>query len=243
MKTIDLIHPKKIFNDDKRIRLGSFHDGGYVVYRKLLDLSDKLYTFGVGDEISFELDYIKFENKSVVMFDHTVDFNTPEILLNKMQFKKLALAPRKTKHGDTISGHIIEENDQENTKYFIKIDVEGFELDYFSDMVEYKLVDFANCLLVEFHVYSVSDVEKFELAIQNICKHFTCFHIHANNWVSSTFEIDGKTIPSVIEIGFANNRIIECNEKSTDKFPLCGLDYPCKPNHPDIDLNYLFNGE
>ena len=73
---IDFLRPKQV--DSPRRRLGSFHDGGYVVLDSIL--TKRLYSFGVGDETSFEIDFIKREGAVAHMFDHTVNLNVPPIL-------------------------------------------------------------------------------------------------------------------------------------------------------------------
>ena len=85
----------------RRRRMGSFHDGGYVVVEDILPR--KLYTFGVGDETSFEVDFVKIEGATTHLYDHTVDFVVPDILRAlRMFFHKQALAMKGNKHGNTV---------------------------------------------------------------------------------------------------------------------------------------------
>jgi hypothetical protein len=55
-----------------KTRLGPKHDSGYVVYKKLLDETDILITYGVGWQIEFEEEFNRITNKPVVMFDPTM---------------------------------------------------------------------------------------------------------------------------------------------------------------------------
>jgi len=54
------------------IRLGDKSDGGYVVYGPLLNETDALVSYGVGDNISFEEHFSHLTHKNVYMFDPTL---------------------------------------------------------------------------------------------------------------------------------------------------------------------------
>ena len=78
-----------------KMRLGPKYDGGYVVYRPSLQNSDILMTYGIGWDISFEVDYYDLTNKKVFMYDPTM-FGDSYInklyckrLLKKLKFHKL----------------------------------------------------------------------------------------------------------------------------------------------------------
>jgi len=232
---IDFLRPKKV--DSPRRRLGSFHDGGYIVLENIL--TKRLYSFGVGNESSFESEFIKMEGAKAHMFDHTVDFNVHPIFSDKMVFHKKALAMKRTPHGDTVMGHVEANGDKDNP-ITVTIDVEGFELDYFQ--VDHDW-DNVYGLLVEFHIFNKGDREKLIKCLQNISKHFLTYHIHGNNWELGTFEIEGKNFPKTFEVGFISRRFTTGDfefDPANESLPIKGLDYPCKPGHEDIDLDYLF---
>lgn len=69
MITLDFLKPLPIKN---KIRLGSKQDGGYVVYKKALDQTDVLMTYGVGWDVAFEEDFNILTGKEVYMFDPTM---------------------------------------------------------------------------------------------------------------------------------------------------------------------------
>ena len=56
------------------IRLGKKNDGGYLISKKSLDTSNKLYSFGLDDDYSFERDFFKKTNVEVICYDQTVNF-------------------------------------------------------------------------------------------------------------------------------------------------------------------------
>lgn len=69
MSTLDFLKPLSIKN---KIRLGSRWDGGYVVYKKALDQTDVLMTYGVGWDVAFEEDFNSLTGKEAYMFDPTL---------------------------------------------------------------------------------------------------------------------------------------------------------------------------
>jgi hypothetical protein len=66
---LEFLKPLPIKN---KIRLGSRWDGGYVVYKKALDQTDVLMTYGVGWDVAFEEDFNSLTGKEVYMFDPTM---------------------------------------------------------------------------------------------------------------------------------------------------------------------------
>lgn len=69
MSTLEFLRPLPIKG---KIRLGSKWDGGYVVYKKILDQTDVLMTYGVGWDVAFEEDFNSITGKEVYMFDPTM---------------------------------------------------------------------------------------------------------------------------------------------------------------------------
>jgi len=69
-----MIEQLKIYDvKSPKVRLGNEWDGGYVVPQIVLDNSAALFSYGVGSDISFELDYVRKTNKPSFSYDHTVE--------------------------------------------------------------------------------------------------------------------------------------------------------------------------
>ena len=56
-----------------KVRVGDKKDGGYVVLDEVSNYSEKLYSYGVETNTSFESDFCYRYNCDAVLFDHTVD--------------------------------------------------------------------------------------------------------------------------------------------------------------------------
>lgn len=243
LKLIKQLTPQNVGCNIKR-RMGTFLDGGYVVAEEMLKHSDVLYTFGVGQDVSFEYDYLKYAGKSCHMYDHTVDYTVPHMLRDKLQFHKKALGPSKAKYGNTISGHIKENVEDINAKFLVKIDIEGYEIDYFTNDLEDLLIKSATGLIMEFHLND-KNIKNFVTTIDNISKHFTPVWIHANNYIYTSdipnIVCEGVELPRAIEMSFVNTKYFNVKgfNPSRDVYPIVGLDYPCNPNIRDIHNNWL----
>jgi hypothetical protein len=54
---VSLLKPYKISFSKKRY--GRLFDGGYITHPEVVELVDVLYSYGINDDVSFELDFIK----------------------------------------------------------------------------------------------------------------------------------------------------------------------------------------
>ncbi len=72
--------PKKEYD---LIRLGQNNDGGYLVEKKSISISNTLITLGLGYDWSFEEDYSKKYQKPIVCYDHTVNYSRIKKLSRK----------------------------------------------------------------------------------------------------------------------------------------------------------------
>jgi len=75
-------------------RMGINKDGGYIVYKKLIDNSNILMSFGMGDEYSFEKDFLKKNEKNkVFIFDYSINYkiyikNIFKVIRRILKFKR-----------------------------------------------------------------------------------------------------------------------------------------------------------
>jgi hypothetical protein len=114
---------------DSKVRLGSDNDGGYIVNETILNQSDVLYTYGVEYNCDFEIDFHNRTSKPVHLYDHTVDF-TPQN--ENLHFHKEGLSHISETDKKHFFEHLKENND-EDKKVLLKIDVEGAEYEFFEN--------------------------------------------------------------------------------------------------------------
>ena len=110
-----------------KVRLGNEWDGGYVAPQIILDSSASLFSYGVGSDISFEIDYVRKTNKPSFSYDHTVEgAGIPHDLQHLMVFKKEGLSYQKETDLDTFFAHYEQSGIKEQV--FLKMDIEGGEI-------------------------------------------------------------------------------------------------------------------
>ena len=66
----------KIFDCNmQQVGIGNKSDGGYVTLDQINKQCNVLYSLGVGDDVSFELDFVnRYPQSKVQLFDHTIEF-------------------------------------------------------------------------------------------------------------------------------------------------------------------------
>jgi hypothetical protein len=205
--------------DGDLTRYGAKKDGGYIVNKKYLNLSNVLYTYGVGNEVSFEEDFLNdFPEYKVHLYDFTIN-EFPE-LKGKVFNHKEGLAPEKNDDGDDFLNHLKINNDEKNN-ILLKIDAEGVERIYFPKI---DLAKFHNIvqMVIEFH-FDDDYIHYFVDSMLNINKYFYCIHIHENNCCG----LCSSGIPKVIECSFINKLYVkEQPILSNKKYPIKDLDFP-----------------
>jgi len=249
------LRPKGLFN---LIRLGRDNDGGYLICKNSVENSNCLISFGIKDDFSFEERFKAMNNSKIHAYDPTVTYKTflKQIIrslmgfnlnsffiniLNYFKFKKFFdnkenffFRKKIGKGGNIIYPYIsIDDviklaNNEKNSKFFFKIDIEGSEYSILDDLVKYS--DIISGAAIEFH--------QCDLHMERIVKFLKNFnlilvHTHPNNW-----EVNGiNNVPSVLELTFSSNPELISNDVS---FPH-QLDQKNNPNVEDVELIFSDN--
>lgn len=230
---LELLKPYKI--TDTKIRLGPQEDGGYVVNSKGIELSSTLYTYGVGNDIRFEQDYVERTGKPAYLFDHTIGRKTGDNFATNLNFVSEGLG-----FGENCKSFIDHYNQHnESGLVLLKIDIEGGEYDYFSEVDIEKISNITSALLLEVHWLANGDYRnKAENILRKLYEHFTLVHIHGNSW-STVFEYKGFSVPETYELTLVPTKLWNNIVLDTDNYPIEGIDYSNRAGHPDNDLSFL----
>lgn len=170
------------------IRLGKDNDGGYLVNKKDIEKSSRLLSFGVGNDTSFEEDFVKVNDCRVDAYDGTIEkgptfFNGNRIFHNK-----------------NIENNFCEYVDLNSGNIFLKCDIEEYEYEILDKLIE-KSKNLSG-IVMEFH--SVHEYPKFNLLTNFIGKiGLKLVHVHANN--NSYIEGPQKYIPDCLELTFTSS--------------------------------------
>lgn len=240
-------------------RVGSEHDGGYVI-PKNLPMVSTLVSFGLGDNWSFEKEFLKLGAvNNFVVYDHTVStkgligrvnsrFRIKNFSLSALIFRLIILFRyivdfriRKYRH---ISKKITqyETNSRctnlmevasvlETNEFILKIDIEGDEY-----LLIDQLCSISNrvpLLIIEFHDTDLNR-ERFETSIKKLTQLYVNCHVHANN-----FDALGKDgVPRALEFTFGRLDIYR-GRQFTGSLPISGLDSPSSANRPDHTMVFI----
>ncbi len=226
---VDLL---RIYNiDSELVRFGCNSDGGYVLPITLIDDSEVVYIYGVGSDISFETDLLKYKEMECHFFDHTV--NELPLVENdsKLKFTKEGLSFSKTECTDNFLRHV-ERNKHEDKKILLKIDVEGAEYEFFNKS---NIDDFNNVMGIILELHWIEDnLDKARVILDKINTKFVLTHAHGNNF-GGVFLNEDQILPDTLELTFANRYVYSHKAIENITLPLGNLDFPC---NKDV-LDYL----
>ena len=240
------------------IRVGPRKDGGYIIDRRVIRRSKTVITCGLNDDWEFEKNYLKMNPESkIIAYDHTVnkkfwkkrfkkDFialiSLKKITINKILdvfkyidykffFKRnIHISKKVVLNKKNVNEISIKEILDKKKNVILKIDIEGDEYKILN--VINKEQSKINLLLMEFH-----NISKNMQKIKNFLNKskFKIIHLHGNNYGG----VDKFNNLNVIEVTIINSKMFKINKKkSTQKYPILGLDFKNLKRREDIKLKF-----
>lgn len=213
-KIFDLINPN--ITGLKKEGFGNDGDGKYILPVDLIENNNncKLLSFGISNDISFEKDFSdRFKEIDIYAFDPTID-QLPE-KHDRIKFFKLGLAGRNISNKKLLTlKEIVQKLDlNEKYKYILKIDIEGWEWEFLSE-VDFEMFDIP-IIAIELHFSpfprSISVIlpytfykNKYRI-LKKLFRHYYIHHIHANNDHYTKF--DKFNFPTFLELTLINKTI------------------------------------
>lgn len=253
----------KVFDvNKKKIRCGPNSDGGYVLLDEISRNTNTLFSFGVENNIDFELEFIKkYKPKQNILFDHTIN-KLPKKRTKNMKFVKKGISDVKSNKFVTLKD--ISKNLTKNN--ILKMDIEYDEWKIFEKVSEELLLNF-KMIIVEFHFFflNLEDVDsknkltpyfkkfsinnykkinsmllnKYGEILKKLNKNFLIFHLSANNSLPLK-KISGKFIPQLLEFSFVRKDLVSKFKISKETLPIKNLDYANKSYKSDFKNFYPF---
>jgi hypothetical protein len=212
----NLLIPKKcIF---KKARFGPTRDGGYIFAKTNLK-NQKIYGFGVGNEIDCEIDLHEYFKGPVNLFDGTCDYNN--ILPNNFTYNKVNITK------DNINNLL-----KNDTNIIVKMDIEGSEFECLHS-IESSILNNIEQLVIEFHL-GYSNINFFYSILQKIDQTHKVIHIHGNNCCG----LNAVGLPNVLEVSYINKNICNLDENDTTNIPVMDLDYKNLDYHDELNFQW-----
>ncbi len=199
---------KEKFISCELIRIGGESDGGYLVPNNIKDIS---YCFspGVNVTASFEKELSEKYNIKSYMVDASVD--RPPISDPNFQFLPKYLGSFKDNKFITLSDWIYETTGFNESGKILQMDIEGGEYDVLIYEDSKTLASFST-IVIEFHflhhLFKKGFLKMFSSIFEKLYKYFSICHVHPNN-CCGIVELDGISIPRVMEITFIRNDYIQ----------------------------------
>jgi len=212
------------------IRKGDDKDGGYVVINDLSN-RDTLFSIGVGENISFDLDCENQVSKIVFIDDSVPDFHAPNDNYS-LHRKKLGII-------DDNSSITLDKllNTYPSADYILKIDIEGDEWKILSSLPTKTLNKFRQ-IIIELHsIFDLAELgSKQKTLYQLLATHFPVV-AHPNN-IGGYQIIGNQLFPNVLETTWLRRNSYEFM-KGIDSRVL-DLQKPNDPEKSDIWISLIY---
>lgn len=212
----------EVYHFPHKIRLGSKHDGGYVIC-KLENNYDCYISCGVSYDANFDRDilnvYKNLNKDNSFAFDGTID-DYPWFFTEKINFIKKNISNIEDDNHSNLGKLIKKYNN-----IFLSMDIEGAEYAWILSLSKEQIKKFKQ-ICIEFH--GIND-DSWGASLKNKLKclsrlketHYL-MHVHGNNYGNKT-----NGIPDIVELTYINKNSISYKpEMNKKKMPIEGLDYP-----------------
>lgn len=196
------------------IRIGKDHDGGYLVNIEDVLKTKKLISFGIGEDFSFEKQFVEMSGCLCDSYDASVDLNLNFI--------------RHHKH-NIDSNEFVRILTKEKGDVFLKCDIEGNEYQLFEEIVNHSHL--FSGMVFEFH--NVTNSKNFNELTNLISKiEQKLIHIHINNYFY--YKTPNGPVPDIFELTFSSSKNIK---NSFVEIPNI-LDMPNNPSDEQFKITY-----
>jgi hypothetical protein len=216
--------------DKLKTRVGSKHDGGYVIIDDIGDY-DFYFGLGVGDNPEFDNQFVSKYNVSGFCYDNTIN-NLPSFD-NRLTYINKNISGVESSDAHTN----LEAETAPYKNIFLKIDIEGYEWQWFKHMSDEHMQRYKQ-IVVEFHDWNTEGTtsEDKVYVFKRLATHFHLLHAHGNNH-GDMKNYDGVSLPNVIELTYVRKDIIPSVKLNSMQLPSY-LDAPCCAYKYDYDLNH-----
>jgi hypothetical protein len=218
----------------KKIRLGRFNDGGYVMVDDFA-AAEAAYSLGINDDVSWDLDIARL-GIPVYQYDHTIPRLPEEHELFHWE-KKCISGIADPAAGIESLETLIEKNGHQNANNLIlKCDIEEAEWLLLRQTPNRILRKFKQIVIELHHMQYLAEDEHADnvrAAIANLTASHKVVHVHANNFAEWVV-LGGIPVPGVLELTLLRDDSGEFTY-SEETFPTL-LDMSCYSKSADFYL-------
>ena len=210
---IEFLKKINVYHTDL-IRLGSDHDGGYLVPNDLKGISG-CFSPGVDNKVQFEKDLAK-QNIPSYLLDYSIDCLPEENKLFTFEKKYLGVNnDNMTINFNTwINKYFKKES---NDEFILQMDIEGSEYEVLLNL-ENSLLKKFRVMIIEFHSFNnllhPAGYRQINALFDKILEYFYIVHIHPNN-IFPVINAMGISIPTLLEFSFIRKDRLDKKTKVT----------------------------
>lgn len=221
-----------------RVRIGNPDgDGGYVLADRFRP-GQKVYSYGVFDEVSFDLDLAE-RGLEVFLYDHTIARLVADH--PNFTFIREGVAGANNPAGALYTiDHHIQTNGHDDNDMILKMDIEGMEWGVIEQTDASVLRRFEQ-MVIEMHSLTLLDRrvyhETFMRALTKLLEDFHIVHVHANN-AQTVQSVCGLPVPYLLEVTLIRKDIDEVGPWQT-VVPTVHDTANIKGARPDLLLNFF----
>lgn len=207
------------------VRLGKDNDGGYLVNPVDVTKTNKLMSFGIGDDCSFEQDFTRLQECIVEAYDGTLTVEQQ----HSMQSGFFQAPHKLTVRNIGTREDQVTVTDLDFDRAFLKCDIEDSEYRILDDII--RMSDRLTGMVIEFH--QIQEPGRFNLLTNFIGKvQLNLIHVHINNWA---YLINGSTyLPDVVELSFTSSDNISWQPVRLPH----ALDMPNCADRPEFEIRF-----
>ena len=219
-------------------RIGRFYDGGYAM---IDDFSSdmKAYSFGINDDMSWDIHICEMTGMRVNMYDHTI-LGPPQFHKGCFFYRK-GLGSVDDEEQNLLSLRTILEMNgdiDEDRKLIMKMDIENAEWDVLNSMPGDVLGLFSQ-MVFEFHEMTDDDTDhrmKKLRVLKKLNETHQAVWVHGNNYTHAV-RMNEILFPDAIEVLYLNRKYYSFERKKI-QLPL-SIDMPNMCDRKDYDLSFL----
>ena len=212
-------------------RVGRDYDGGYIMLDDFDD-SMKVYSFGVCDDMSWDMDIHNRYGFDVYLYDHTIP--TAPNYCEGCYFEKKGIGINDTKDMLSLSTILKNHQDISNRNLLIKMDIEGAEWDVIENLNSSILENFRQMVLELHGMTELSMRQKIISVLSKINEIHQLVWIHGNNYGQAEIA-KGLLMPDSIEVLYARKDSYVFSDEAVN-LPL-QFDMPNDPIIKDFNFN------
>lgn len=229
----DLLTPHQ-FSDVRLRRIGSKHDGGYVIPSDVAASAAGVVSIGVGDDNGADVD-LAASGLSVHAWDHTVR-RLPKSH-ERITFHRVGLGSEPSAGLLTLASITSQSFGDASKNLILMMDAEGAEWNALGNCDVETLLRYS-IIVVEMHGLGdlLIDPEPYLAVFERLAAHFEVVCVHPNNY-SAVWSLPTMNLPDAIEVTYLR-RDVAVGAKRVGNSPLALL-APCCADLPEVPLTWV----